>query len=45
MSISDALQLMLGFGTFVVALIALVVELIKNQQKNNRLRFGRLTVI
>ncbi|MGE9134218.1 putative holin-like toxin, partial [Lacticaseibacillus paracasei] len=34
MSISDALQLMLGFGTFVVALIALVVELIKNQQKN-----------
>ena len=32
-SISDALQLMLGFGTFVVALIALVVELIKNQQK------------
>ncbi|WP_187326033.1 MULTISPECIES: putative holin-like toxin [Lactobacillaceae] len=24
---------MLGFGTFVVALIALVVELIKNQQK------------
>ncbi|MDN6022667.1 MAG: putative holin-like toxin [Lactobacillus sp.] len=32
-SISDALQLMLGFGTFVVVLIALVVELIKNQQK------------
>ncbi|WP_372588125.1 MULTISPECIES: putative holin-like toxin [Lacticaseibacillus] len=25
---------------FVVALLALVVELIKNQQKNNRLRFG-----
>ncbi|WP_372509506.1 putative holin-like toxin [Lacticaseibacillus paracasei] len=24
---------MLGFGTFVLALIALVVELIKNQQK------------
>ncbi|MGV0120152.1 MULTISPECIES: putative holin-like toxin [Lacticaseibacillus] len=24
---------MLGFGTFVVALLALVVELIKNQQK------------
>ncbi|MEE6738581.1 putative holin-like toxin [Lacticaseibacillus paracasei] len=34
MSISDALQLMLGFGTFVVVLLALVVELIKNQQKN-----------
>ncbi|WP_411155783.1 putative holin-like toxin [Lacticaseibacillus paracasei] len=25
---------MLGFGMFVVALLALVVELIKNQQKN-----------
>ncbi|GEN95387.1 putative holin-like toxin [Pediococcus ethanolidurans] len=33
MSVSDALQLMLAFGTFIVALIALVVELIKNQQK------------
>ncbi|AKU36009.1 holin (plasmid) [Lacticaseibacillus paracasei] len=33
MSISDALQLMLGSGMFVVALLALVVELIKNQQK------------
>ncbi|MDK6823554.1 putative holin-like toxin [Lacticaseibacillus paracasei] len=30
---SDALQLMLGFGMFVVALLALVVELIKNRQK------------
>ncbi|HBN37852.1 MAG TPA: hypothetical protein DD398_07065 [Lactobacillus johnsonii] len=28
-SVSDALQLMLDFGTFVVALIALIVELIK----------------
>ncbi|WP_338086052.1 putative holin-like toxin [Ligilactobacillus acidipiscis] len=28
-SVSDALQLMLAFGTFIVALIALVVELIK----------------
>ncbi|MDN6640537.1 MAG: putative holin-like toxin [Tetragenococcus sp.] len=33
MSISDALQLMLTFGAFIIALIALVVELIKNQQK------------
>ncbi|MDV7720311.1 putative holin-like toxin [Pediococcus ethanolidurans] len=32
-SVSDTLQLMLAFGTFIVALIALVVELIKNQQK------------
>nr|WP_063487858.1 putative holin-like toxin [Lactiplantibacillus plantarum] len=33
MSVSDALQLMLTFGTFIVTLLALVVELIKNQQK------------
>jgi hypothetical protein len=32
-SVSDALQLMLGFGTFTVALIALVVELIKSTKK------------
>ncbi|WP_025087026.1 putative holin-like toxin [Ligilactobacillus apodemi] len=29
MSVSDALQLMLAFGTFVIVLVALVVELIK----------------
>ncbi|WP_153245827.1 putative holin-like toxin [Lactobacillus helveticus] len=29
MSVSDALQLMLDFGSFVVILILLVVELIK----------------
>ena len=36
-SVADALQLMLEFGTFVVTLIALVVELIKffDQRKNN----------
>ncbi|WP_273708524.1 putative holin-like toxin [Leuconostoc mesenteroides] len=45
MSVSDALQLMLMFGTFTVALLALVVELIKNQQKNNRLSSGKLAVI
>ena len=32
-SVSDALQLMFMFGTFIVALLTLVVELIKNQQK------------
>ncbi|WEV41333.1 putative holin-like toxin (plasmid) [Lactobacillus sp. ESL0681] len=32
-SVSDAIQLMLSFGTFIVALIALIVELIKNQSK------------
>ena len=30
MSIADALQLMLAFGMFIVALIALIVELIKS---------------
>ncbi|MTV82700.1 putative holin-like toxin [Secundilactobacillus folii] len=30
MSISDAIQLMLAFGTFVIALLGLVVELIIN---------------
>ncbi|MBU7514114.1 putative holin-like toxin [Lactiplantibacillus pentosus] len=33
MSVSDALQLMRAFGMFIVALIALIVELIKSQQK------------
>ncbi|WP_307811911.1 putative holin-like toxin [Lactobacillus helveticus] len=33
MYVSEALQLMLMFGTFIVTLLALVVELIKNQQK------------
>ncbi|AUJ31969.1 putative holin-like toxin [Liquorilactobacillus nagelii] len=33
MSVSGALQLMLAFGTFIVTLIALIVELIKSQQK------------
>nr|WP_188351386.1 putative holin-like toxin [Leuconostoc pseudomesenteroides] len=32
-SVSDTLQLMLGFGTFVLMLIGLVVELIKNNNK------------
>ncbi|WP_056981735.1 putative holin-like toxin [Lentilactobacillus rapi] len=33
MSVSDALQLMLAFGTFIVALLALVGELTKNRRK------------
>ncbi|WP_420704618.1 putative holin-like toxin [Leuconostoc mesenteroides] len=33
MSVSDAVQLMLGFGTFVLMLLGLVVELIKNSDK------------
>ncbi|WP_081445831.1 putative holin-like toxin [Lactobacillus ultunensis] len=46
LSITDALQLMLLFGTLIINLIALVVELIKNhQQKNNRLSSGKLAVI
>lgn len=35
MSVEDALQLMLSFGTFIV--IALLVELIKSQQKTTTL--------
>lgn len=34
--VSDALQLMLSFGIFIIGLITLVVELIKFSQKNNR---------
>ena len=45
MSVADALQLMLAFGTFIVALIALIVELIKSQQKNNCLSLAELAVI
>ncbi|TPR13075.1 putative holin-like toxin [Apilactobacillus timberlakei] len=44
MSVADALQLMLMFGTFIVALIALIVEIVK-QSKNNRLSSGQLAVI
>ncbi|QXC54853.1 putative holin-like toxin [Leuconostoc mesenteroides] len=33
MSVSDAVQLMLGFGTFVLMLLGLAVELIKNSNK------------
>ncbi|MBZ5977832.1 putative holin-like toxin [Leuconostoc gelidum subsp. gelidum] len=32
-SVADTLQLMISFGMFVLALIALVVELIKNSNK------------
>lgn len=35
LSIADALQLMLLFGTLIINLIALVVELIKNHQQKN----------
>ncbi|AYW46587.1 putative holin-like toxin [Tetragenococcus koreensis] len=33
LSVSDALQLMLAFSTFTIALIKLVVELIKNDKR------------
>ncbi|MFH0350157.1 putative holin-like toxin [Leuconostoc citreum] len=45
MSVSDALQLMFMFGTFIVALLALVVELIKSQQKSNHFNFRRLRLL
>ena len=35
LSIADALQLMLLFGTLIINLIALVVELIKNHRQKN----------
>ncbi|MFH4352820.1 putative holin-like toxin [Lactobacillus helveticus] len=46
-SVSDALQLMLDFGSFVVMLISLVVELIKffDQRKNNCFGLVELAVI
>ncbi|WP_421823432.1 putative holin-like toxin [Fructobacillus cardui] len=34
-SVTTALQLMLAFGTFVLILLGLVIELIKLSQKNN----------
>ena len=43
MSVSDALQLMLAFGTFTVALIALIVELVS--KKNILISSGQLAVI
>ncbi|MGL5898516.1 MAG: putative holin-like toxin [Lactobacillaceae bacterium] len=33
MSVSDTLQLMLKFGSFIIALLTLIVLLIQNQQK------------
>ncbi|NUF99187.1 putative holin-like toxin [Lactobacillus mellis] len=35
-SVKDALQLMLAFGNLIIALVALIVELIKLSKKNNR---------
>ena len=47
LEVQEAIQLMLGFGTFVVTLLTFVLALIKhnNNQKNNRTDFGRVTVI
>ncbi|QXN87322.1 putative holin-like toxin [Tetragenococcus halophilus] len=36
LSAFETIQVILGFGTFTIALIALVVELLKNDRKNNR---------
>ncbi|WEV36682.1 putative holin-like toxin [Lactobacillus sp. ESL0677] len=41
MSAADAIQLMLSFGTFIVALIALIVEIIKLiSKKHSKLSGG-----
>ncbi|MFC6464503.1 putative holin-like toxin [Marinilactibacillus sp. GCM10026970] len=39
MSVAEALQLMIGFGSLLISIISLVVVLIKlnNDKKNNRL--------
>ncbi|NWO00488.1 putative holin-like toxin [Tetragenococcus halophilus] len=36
LSAFETIQVILGFGTFTIALIALVVELLKMTEKNNR---------
>ncbi|EEI25427.1 MULTISPECIES: putative holin-like toxin [Lactobacillaceae] len=45
MSVSDAPQLAIGVGLLIINLIGLVVELIKSQQKNNRLSLAELAII
>ncbi|MFH0349123.1 putative holin-like toxin [Leuconostoc citreum] len=45
MSVPDALQLMISFGMFILALITLVVVLIKNSTKNDHLSFAQLMII
>ncbi|MGO3374859.1 putative holin-like toxin [Brochothrix thermosphacta] len=37
MTIFESLQLMFGFGMFIISLLTLVVVLIKADKKNNRL--------
>ncbi|WP_430534922.1 putative holin-like toxin [Listeria rocourtiae] len=43
MSVAEALQLAVGFGSLLISLIALVIALIKlnNDQKNNHQSLGR----
>ncbi|HEL1201112.1 TPA: putative holin-like toxin [Streptococcus equi subsp. zooepidemicus] len=45
LSVYETMQLMLGFGSFLLSLIGLVVIIVKMSNKNNRLNFSRLTVI
>jgi len=45
LSALETIQLILSFGMFTIALIKLIVDLLKNDKKNNRLIFGRITVI
>jgi uncharacterized protein YoaH (UPF0181 family) len=37
LSAYETIQVILGFGMFTIALISLVVKLLKNDKKNNRL--------
>ncbi|MGK0551253.1 putative holin-like toxin [Enterococcus faecalis] len=45
MSALETIQLILSFGMFTIALVKLVVDLLKNDKKNNRRIFGDITVI
>ncbi|MTD38328.1 putative holin-like toxin [Erwinia sp. CPCC 100877] len=45
LSALETIQLILSFGMFTIALVKLIVELLKNDKKNNRHIFGQITVI
>ncbi|GAP00238.1 hypothetical protein FFIC_282520 [Fructobacillus ficulneus] len=45
MSPSDFIAMFTNIGIYHLMLIGIVIELIKLIQKNNRLNFGRFTVI
>ncbi|HCZ38627.1 putative holin-like toxin [Brochothrix thermosphacta] len=44
LTVFESLQLMFGFGIFIISLLTLVVVLIKLDKKSNRLNFGQSTI-